>query len=535
MTRRLGAAFAIYSALSLVLFGRDVVGDVDDRVVGDEGADKTLYMWSFVWWPRALSRFDNPLDVDVAWVPHGFDFGLGSAGGGLAILAWPLTALVGPVPTYNVLILAAPALAATTAFLLAHHVTRAFAPSLVAGFMFGFSSYELGHILGHLPLSFVALVPLVPYLVLRRHADEISRAQFVAALTALLAVQFLIVTQVAFTLILVGSIAAAIAVALLGFAVIRRTLVASAVAVAVTFALLSPIVAYALVSDAKAPARSAFSESADVLGYVVPTRRALVRPPGSGEITERFTGTSAENGAYLGLPFLALIGLAVSRSRPRLVLALTLLAVVLLSLGTRVKIAGEVVMIGPWAALAPLPVVGSALPVRLTMYAALLGGLLVAVALAERRSALRWALAAAGVVATLPNVQLPYWSSDVPRPEFFALDRHERHVPEGSSALVLPYGPAGWSMLWQAEEDFAFRIVGGHFGLRVTPAEEQWRDVYERLGTGGVRPERMSAFLEAHEVDVVLAAPGTRGGVTRVVEASVGPPTHALDVLVYRR
>jgi hypothetical protein len=208
---------------------------------------------------------------------------------------------------------------------------------------------------------------------------------------------------------------------------------------------------------------------------------------------------------------------------------------VLLSFGTRIKVAGEVVGIGPWDLLARLPVVGSALPVRLTLYTALLGGLLVALALADRRSIARWALAAIGMVALLPDLGLPRWSSDAPRPLFFADGRYEQHVPKGSTALVLPYGPSGWSMLWQAETDFEFRMIGGHFALRVTPKEEEWRDVYEALGIGAVESSRLRAFLAAHEVDVVVVAPGTRGRARRAVEAAVGaPPVHVADAQVYR-
>ena len=533
--RLLAGAFALYASLSLLLFGRSVVTDPNDRVVGDDGADKTLYMWSFEWWPRALLDGRNPLDVDVAWAPHGFDFGLGTGGGGLALAAAPLTAAAGPVPTYNVLILLAPVLAATTAFLLAQRITRAFAPSLVAGFVFGFSSYELGHLLGHLPLAFTALVPLVPYLVLLRHDGDLSRRVFVAALAAVLALQFLIVTQVFFSLVVLGALVAGAGWVILGRRGVQRTLAETAVALVVATVLVSPVVAYAFVSDAAAPARSPYAESADVLNYVVPTGRTWLRPPGSGEITSRFTGTAAEHGAYLGVPLLilALLGMRWS-SRPRRLLVVALALAVLLSFGTRIKVAGEVVGIGPWDLLARLPVVGSALPVRLTLYTALLAGLLVALALTDRRSAARWALAAVGMVALLPDLGLPRWSSDVPRPLFFADDRSERHLPEGATALVLPYGPSGWSMLWQAETDFHFRLVGGHFALRVTPPEEEWRDVYESLGIGAVEPSRLRAFLAAHDVDVVVVAPGTRGRVRRAVEAAVGaPPVHVADAQVF--
>ena len=71
------------------------------NVVGATGADKTLYMWAFAWWPHALRAGHNPLDVNVTWMPHGFDFGLGTAGGGLVPLAWPLTWAGGTVLAYN--------------------------------------------------------------------------------------------------------------------------------------------------------------------------------------------------------------------------------------------------------------------------------------------------------------------------------------------------------------------------------------------------------------------------------------------------
>jgi hypothetical protein len=530
--------FLLYAGVSIALFGRGVVGSLDSTVVGDTGADKTLYMWSLEWWPYALLHGRNPLDVDVAWAPHGFDLGLGTAGGGLALLAAPLTSILGPVATYNILILAAPALAATTAYLLVRHITGRIAPSLMGGYVFGFSSYELGRLLGHLPLAFIALVPLVFYLVLLRRDGKLSRRAFVPLLAAVLVAQFLILPQIFFSLLVVGAVSAASAVAVLGLRTVRRSLAETAVALLVTLAVVSPIIAYAFVSDAEPPARSPFAGSADVLNFVVPTRRTWLRPPGAEEITDRFTGSGTEHGAYLGLPLLALAVLGAVRrpsSRARWLIVAVLVAAVALSLGTRVKVAGEVIGIGPWAAMAPLPIVGSALPIRLTMYTALLAGLLIALALADRRSIARWLLAVAGIVATLPNLQLAQWSSDVSRPQFLGEGRYERHIPEGSIALVLPYGPAGWSMLWQAEADFKFRIVGGHFGLRVTPPEEEWRDVYEQLGTGSVPPDRLRSFLLAHDVDVVVVAPGTRGRARRAVEAAMGsPPEHVLDVLVYR-
>lgn len=535
--RQLGLAFGIYSLASVVLFGRDVVRSPAATVVGDDGADKTLYLWSLEWWPWAIRRGHNPLNVDVAWLPHGFDFGLGTGGAGLALAAAPLTALAGPIPTYNVLILLAPALAATSAFLLARRVTGAFWPSLVGGWIFGLSSYETGRILGHLPLASVALVPLVPYLVLRRQQRDLSRRAFAPVLAAVIAAQFLIVTQILFSLVILGACAAIVAILIFGAAAVRVTIRDSALALAVALFVISPLVLYALLSDAAAPLRSPFSESADILNYVVPTRRTWIRPPGSAEITDRFTATGAEQGAYLSLPLLALAVLALQRRplpRPRRLLGVVLALAALLSLGTRPKFAGEVFAIGPWSVIAPLPILGSALPARFTLYTALLAGLLAAIALADRGSRLRWALALGGIVLTLPNLGLPQWSSPAQRPGFFETGQYQHHLARGSTVLVLPYGPAGWSMLWQAESGFHFKLIGGHFALRVTPAEREWRDVYERLNSGELTPQRLRAFLTSHCVDVVVVTPGTRASARRALQAAVAvPAVHASDSLIY--
>jgi hypothetical protein len=469
-------------------------------------------------------------------MPHGFDLGLGTAGAGLALLAWPITSHGGAVLAYNVLALAAPAVAATTAYVFAHAVTNRFAPSLVGGWIFGFSSYEFGHLLGHLPLAFTGLLPLVPYLLLRRQRGTIRRRRFVVSLAFVLACQFLIVTQLFFSAVLLGAIAAVTTFSLFGRDKNLGSLDAATALILATI-LVSPVLAYAAVSHAAAPARSPFAESADLLNFFVPTHRTWLHTTATDAIAARFTGTGAELGTYLGFPFLALVALAAlrrPRTRARLLLVALLLASAILSLGTRVKVAGIVIGIGPWAVLARLPLVGSALPARLTLYTSLFAGLLVALALADRPSKLRWTLAVCGIVATLPNLQLPAWQSRVPQPVFFTADRYAAVIPRNATVLVLPYGPAGWSMLWQAESHFRFRVVGGHFGLRVTPEERSWRDVYAGLGSGRVRPRRLRAFLAAHGVTRIVVTAGTRRGARRLARAAAGVAGHTYgDAVVY--
>ena len=70
-----------------------------------------------------------------------------------------MTLLFGPIVSYNLLMLASPVLAAFFAFLLCRYITRSFAASLVGGYLFGFSAYMLGQLLGHLHLVLIFPIP----------------------------------------------------------------------------------------------------------------------------------------------------------------------------------------------------------------------------------------------------------------------------------------------------------------------------------------------------------------------------------------
>ena len=55
-----------------------------------------------------------------------------------------MTLLAGPIVAYNLAAVLMPALAAWTAYLLCRHVSGALWPSVVGGYVFGFSGYMLG-------------------------------------------------------------------------------------------------------------------------------------------------------------------------------------------------------------------------------------------------------------------------------------------------------------------------------------------------------------------------------------------------------
>ena len=92
----------------------------------------------------------------------------------LALIAWPITAHWGPVVSFNVLTISGPVLAAFAAFLLCTELTERYLPSLVGGWLFGFSSYETGQLMGHLPLDFIACIPVLVWLAALRYKGKIS-------------------------------------------------------------------------------------------------------------------------------------------------------------------------------------------------------------------------------------------------------------------------------------------------------------------------------------------------------------------------
>ena len=58
--RRSLAALVLYLGLSIVFFGRGLIGQFGSAYVGT-GADSALMAWFLVWWPHAIANQLNPL------------------------------------------------------------------------------------------------------------------------------------------------------------------------------------------------------------------------------------------------------------------------------------------------------------------------------------------------------------------------------------------------------------------------------------------------------------------------------------------
>jgi hypothetical protein len=545
------APLFLYAAFAAVWMGRGVLAHPAARVLGDPFRDKTILMWSFLWWPHAIAHLHDPFGANVVWAPHGVDLAWVTSSPTLALALTPITETAGAVVAYNIAALASAPLAAWTTYLLARRITRSAAASLVAGFLFGFSPYVVGQSVGHLNLSFVCLVPVVGLLAVRFFEGSISRRRFTLLLALVLALQFGVSTEIFATMTVLGVICFVLAFLLLRprarLAELARY---TALAYVILGMILSPYLVHAFRETA--PVRPHVTTHVlDLANATFPSQTTWLRPPHSDAAigikgsANGYDTNVDEVGGYLGVPLLIILVLAVVTLRGQArrgawLLLLAAVAAEALALGSEMHVAGHSLGPGVWRLVEKLPAINEAIPIRLAMYSALFVAVLAALWLAQPgRRLWRFALAGLAVVAFLPTPSGSFWTSHARQSRFFDTSAYRSVIRPGDRALVLPYSPTdSWMMLWQAETGFRFSMIGGHIGQFIIPSECRWAEDWESLAggapTGGAAAFRR--FLLAHHVTVVVEGPNTDAW-NRVLIASSIPdvrPERVADATVLR-
>ena len=376
------AALCAYLLVSFFYLAIPVIAHPDRDVIG-WGHDPGLFVWMLAWWPHALLHGTNPVIAHAVWAPQGANLAWVTSIPGLALPVAPLTLLGGPVLAYNTLAVVLPALAAWTAFLLCRHLTHSFWPSLAGGYLFGFSPYLLGQTGGHLHLSAVFLVPLVALVLVRYVEGSLTGARFVLALGVLLALEISISTELAWTLTLAIGVSLALAALLVPASRhrLRLMLLPLVAAYAGAALLMSPFLAYALLHFSHGTFHQPGRYPADLLNLVIPTEQTALGWSWTTSIARHFKGNLYENGAYLGLPLLAILGWFVWRFRrvaaARYLVALVVVGVVV-ELGIRLEVDGHDSITLPWRLVYRLPLFNNILPVRISMFVALAASVCVA-------------------------------------------------------------------------------------------------------------------------------------------------------------
>jgi hypothetical protein len=511
-------AAAVYAFASLVLFVRPVLGSprVECICYGGANPDPTIFMWGLTWWPHSLS-FGNPFISDQVFYPHGVDLAHTTVVPGPALVLAPLTAAFGPVFSYNVAIGLVPVLAALATYLLCFELTERFLPSLFGGWLFGFSTYELAQMTGHLHLALVFCVPLLAWLVVRHLRGRLSSRWFVGLSAATLLAQLSISTEVFATLTGFGLVALGVAWAALSESRDLLRLAAKRLAAAYGIALVvaSPFLYYALTRGGPRDLSDS-SLTTDLLAPFVPTLVNRVGGRHFYDITVNFQGGWGEQGAYVGIPALLIVGLWLwgARKGRAVWLASAMLVVTFVaSLGSRLYVEGDRSIPLPWTLVDDLPVVSGALPIRFVMYTVLVVAVVVALWLAQsrRRPWVAYAVAIAAVVAVWPSTGQVFWFKRMDIPPLIGDGGWRQLVGRDDVALVLPHTSTGKAMLWQAWTKIGFRMAGGYFGENgadpdagepIHPYFQDQRRVYADVALQPLRD-----YLRTHRVTIVMVDP----------------------------
>ncbi len=470
------AAFLGFTILSALWIGIHLALRPGAQFVGD-GADPTFVIWSFAWWPHAILHGLNPFVTRAVWAPDGVNLMWVGSVPALSILFAPLTLAFGPIAAYNAATMIVPGFAAWTAFALCRFLTRSFWPSIVGGFLFGCSGFELLHTeSSHIGLTGAgALVPLIALAALRFVSGEISGRGLVLRVAPLVALELLLSTELLFTTAL--GLAAAFGFAFLLAPACRPSLVRLPRYVISAYVLAgiitAPFVYYLLTGFQKGSFASPASFTADLLTFVAPTGSVLVGGAGvASAITRAFPGLAAEPEAYVGLPTVLVVALYAFQKRrvpaARLVVVLFAFAVVA-TLGPDLWAGGNHLLALPWGHIDRLPLFDNILPVRLSVYVELLGGVVVALWISATPPGLiRWALPVLAILLALPRPTV-FPTTDLSVEPFFTDSSYANCLDSGETILPLPITGLGESMIWQVKSGFHFNIAGGFTGL-YTPA-----------------------------------------------------------------
>lgn len=456
-------ALLIYFLIAVALFSSTWI-DPAGSLIGTP-KDPKLFVWYLGWLPHELTQGHNPLFSDYLSYPTGVNLMWNTSMIFPALVLWPVTAAFGPVVAYNLLITAGLALSAWFGFLAARRFIDNPLACFIAGVLYGFSPALIAQALGH-PHVVVALFPPIALLLgheilVRRRMNPVlagTLAGVAAALQLLTGEELLAMTLL---IVLIGS--GVLALVHRDQVRQRRAGVAKATGAAtVSFAL---IAGYPLAFQFFGPqvvsgdVQKPDVYVSDLLAFALPSN--LIH----------FTGNTAENDAYIGLPLLALFiaGLVIGRKQGWIQWTgwMTLIVAVL-SLGPHLHVNGNVTpVLLPWAAVAKLPLMGSALPARLMVIAWLGVALVVAAVLALGMNvSRRWRFATGavllvGIAVIFPSV--PYPSVPAGVPVFFRPGGGVEKVEAGSVMLITPFSSkeSTDAMLWQAAANYRFRMPEG--------------------------------------------------------------------------
>jgi len=467
-----------YLLLSYLLFAFSIGLNLTTRYIGQFSHDQIQYIWTLNWWPYAVSHQINPLFSTSIWHPYGTDISFAPASvPGASLIALPITLILGPVASYNLLIIGGNALSAFLTFLITKYLTKSFTAGVIAGLLFGFSTYQFVQEI-HLHMELTFLIPLIAFLCVLYWDEKIQRIAFIILVGSCLTLQYLFAIEIFVTLALFIGISAIIFMLVYPehFKKFMHFFLNLSGAYALCTLLLSPFIYAALKNGIPTkPFNPAAFFSIDPLNFIIPTPATYLGAHVFSQLSSTF-GSRFETSGYLGIPALAIICLYTIQywhEKMTRFLFLTFLCFMLFSLGPTLHIAGHASFPLPEYLINKLPVISQLLPARLTVYvffvASLLIGLWAGKNITGWRASkngftqfLKYILVVLALICIFPNVRGGTAYTDTHIPYFFTSGVYKQYIRRGDNVLYIPYASDGDSMLYQEYTNMYFNLAEGY-------------------------------------------------------------------------
>ncbi|MGW6454766.1 glycosyltransferase [Streptomyces sp. NPDC055078] len=488
---------ALFLFASFYLYN-DLWTDLDHGYLTDAGQDQNQWEWFFRVTADNVIHLRNPLFTTLQGHPEGVNLMANTVMLGLSVPLTPVTLLLGPTVTWAlVLTTGLAATAVTWYWLIARRlVANRWAAAIGAAFA-AFAPPMISHGNAHPNFLVLFMIPLIIDRALRLCEGRAVVRDGV--LLGLFATYQIFLGEEPLLLAAMGMVLFAFAYAVVAREVARGAWRPLSQGLVVALAVCLPLVAFPLVWQFFGPQSYASVMHGDNTGnspraFVEFAGRSLL---GSDDSADPLAMNRTEQNAFFGWPLILLAAVIVVRLR-RLplvkALAFTGLAAAFLSLGVKFRVPyTDIVLTGPWRALAHQPLFESVIESRVAMICAPVLGVLLALTADRLTSAPRLAVRAAGftavAVALFPVLPTPYPVRErAPVPEFIAEGTYRSYVEKGEAVVTVPLpDPSGADPLyWQSSTDLGFSLAGGYFNGPWGP---------DRIGIYGSTPRHTSNLL----------------------------------------
>ncbi|MER6911248.1 dolichyl-phosphate beta-glucosyltransferase [Streptomyces sp. NPDC000594] len=522
--RRADLVVALAFLLGAVILYQDLWADLDRGYLADAGQDQNQWEWFFRVTAENVTELRNPLFTSLLNHPEGVNLMANTVMLGLSVPLTPITLLLGASVTWTLVLTGGLAATALCWYWLIGRwlVASRWAAAIGGGFA-AFAPPMISH--GNAHPNFIVLfaIPLIVDRALRLcHGRRVVRD---GVLLGLLTTYQIFLGEESLLLAAMGMVFFGLAYAVARrdvAAAVRRPLLRGTL---IGLAVCLPLVAFPLGWQFFGPQSYTHVVHGPVthnspLAFVEFAGRSLA---GSDAGSDPLAMNRTEQNAFFGWPVLLVCTAVVVWLRRLAVvraLAFTAVAAALLSLGVKFRIPyTDVVLPGPWKALAEAPLFESVIESRVAMVCAPVLGMLLALAvdrfLAARRRprALRAAGVLVVVAALVPVLPTPYPVRERgPVAAFFTEGMYRDYLAEGESVVTVPVASPGHAdpLFWQSSGRMDFALAGGYFMGPWGP---------DRIGIYGPTPRHTSNMLA--EVRTTGRVPVIGGGWQRQAAADL--------------